>query len=549
MITYHTDAKSPFGVSEIQVLPLEVRARVQDGFLALITITIVTLSTIFVSGMWGSGFLLMVGLLLLCGCGDLLCVDALVLPNNNHNSQRGHRPTAPDRTQFKSFVGADSNRDSREDINEFYSLLGVDSSASPSEIKSAYREKAMSMHPDKGNDRSTVILQFSDRFPRYVYSGGDTEKFKKLNEAYETLTDPKKRSLYDRMGYNAFKQTNGGQHFHANPFSSPDTTDGEDGDDEMTNLARNIFNRFRGFNTFNTFHHNVFTTHSPNGQSHASFSSHSPLVFTLSVTPEDLFIGKHVVVDVGRFIQGAASKVVEIDIPPGCADNAHLLMRNIEISFGNSNAGTNNANVFTIRRDVVFRIQTPEHPVFDRRGDDLYMEMNVSVNEYLFGVDRREVTGLDGRVIRVTTHTTSRANATNAQASGNNVLSLNEWYIIPGEGMPVLTADASSPKKSSRWQQKQKRGNLYVKFNVILPTYDSIRKLDMTSRIELQHLLGKLDHSNYSGTSRSSNSSASTNTSAVLMSKSSLRTGRPSDESNNGNDNDDNMFSRMFFGM
>jgi hypothetical protein len=88
-----------------------------------------------------------------------------------------------------------------------------------------------------------------------------------------------------------------------------------------------------------------------------------------------------------------------------------------------------------------------------------------------------------------------------------------------------------------------------VKFNVILPTYDSIRKLDMTSRIELQHLLGKLDHSNYSGTSRSSNSSASTNTSAVLMSKSSLRTGRPSDESNNGNDNDDNMFSRMFFGM
>lgn len=71
----------------------------------------------------------------------------------------------------------------------YYEILELDKSASQDEIKKAYRKLALKYHPDKG---------------------GDQDKFKKLNEAYQTLSDPQKRATYDQFG-KAGAQGSGGQ--------------------------------------------------------------------------------------------------------------------------------------------------------------------------------------------------------------------------------------------------------------------------------------------------------------------------------------------------
>jgi molecular chaperone DnaJ len=76
---------------------------------------------------------------------------------------------------------------------DYYDILGVQKSASEEEIKKAYRKLAHQYHPDK--------------------SGGDSEKFKEISEAYQVLSDKGKRSNYDRFGSSADWQGGG------NPFA------------------------------------------------------------------------------------------------------------------------------------------------------------------------------------------------------------------------------------------------------------------------------------------------------------------------------------------
>lgn len=66
---------------------------------------------------------------------------------------------------------------------DYYAILGVDRDASPETIKKAYRRKAMKVHPDVAPDDTQAA-----------------DKFKELSEAYEVLSDPNKRAIFDRGG-------------------------------------------------------------------------------------------------------------------------------------------------------------------------------------------------------------------------------------------------------------------------------------------------------------------------------------------------------------
>ncbi len=71
-----------------------------------------------------------------------------------------------------------------ENKRDYYDILGVDKNASDQDIKKAFRKKAMKFHPDKNPGDKKAEAEFKD-----------------LNEAYDCLSDPEKKSRYDRFGH------------------------------------------------------------------------------------------------------------------------------------------------------------------------------------------------------------------------------------------------------------------------------------------------------------------------------------------------------------
>ena len=96
---------------------------------------------------------------------------------------------------------------------DYYKVLGLEKSATDNDIKKAYRKLALKYHPDKNK------------------SPGAEEKFKEIAEAYEVLSDPKKRNIYDTQGSQGLSGGMGGQNpgegftytFHGDPRATFET--------------------------------------------------------------------------------------------------------------------------------------------------------------------------------------------------------------------------------------------------------------------------------------------------------------------------------------
>jgi len=114
-------------------------------------------------------------------------------------------------------------------FQDYYAALGVPRGASPDEIKKAYRKLAMKWHPDRVRPEDKKEAE---------------AKFKEINEAYEVLSDPEKRSKYDRFG----------EHWrHGQDFTPPPGADGG-----ARRMSAEEFESMFGGSGFSDFFRNIF---------------------------------------------------------------------------------------------------------------------------------------------------------------------------------------------------------------------------------------------------------------------------------------------------
>jgi len=125
---------------------------------------------------------------------------------------------------------------------DYYEVLGVSKNASDHEIKAAYRKQALKWHPDRNK------------------SSDSAEKFKEINQAFEVLSNPQKKQMYDQYGEAAFQRGGmggapggaGGQYYQEGPFKVYTNFGGEGNPFENFDFGGfsdpfEIFEQFFGF--------------------------------------------------------------------------------------------------------------------------------------------------------------------------------------------------------------------------------------------------------------------------------------------------------------
>ncbi|KAF2935212.1 hypothetical protein DAI22_04g216000 [Oryza sativa Japonica Group] len=354
----------------------------------------------------------------------------------------------------------------RSNNTKYYEVLGVPKTASKDELKKAYRKAAIKNHPDKG---------------------GDPEKFKELSQAYEVLTDPEKRDIYDQYGEDALKDgMGGGSDFH-NPFD--------------------IFEQFFGGGAFGGSSSRVRRQRRGEDVAH-----------TLKVSLEDVYNGSMKKLSLSRNIlcPKCKGKGTKSEAPATCYGCHGVGMRNImrQIGLGmiqhmqtvcpecrGSVTGINAQTAelaklfrrkrclrFILRRecnmakklyskpdtvtgDIVFILQVKVHPRFKRKYDDLFIERTISLTEALCGF-QFILTHLDSRQLLI-------------KANPGEIIKPGQHKAINDEGMP-------------HHGRPFMKGRLFVEFNVEFPesgvlSRDQCRALEMILPPKPGHQLSDMD--------------------------------------------------------
>jgi DnaJ-class molecular chaperone len=313
---------------------------------------------------------------------------------------------------------------------DYYAILGVAKTVAAKDIKSAYRKLARKWHPDANPDNTKAA----------------EEKFKDIQEAYEVLGDPEKRSKYDVLGsdWQRAAQESARQRSAGQPAGGPGAA----------GFSGANFGEGSGFSDFfDAFFQNIGKRPAgPETRTRSRPQQGEDLETTLDLTLAEAYSGgkKSVALQIeepcptcggsgtknarvcpecggrGKIVQ---TKRFDVTIPKGVREGQRIRLA------GQGGAGINNGP----RGDLYLIAHFPEDKTWERRGDDLYIDLPVSIYDLVLGGDVAVPT-MDGEVSMTVPAGTQS----------------NKFMRLGGKGMPKLKSEA--------------HGDEYVRLIGTLPT-------------------------------------------------------------------------------
>lgn len=295
-------------------------------------------------------------------------------------------------------------------FKDYYAALGVARDASADDIKKAFRKLARKHHPDVAKDKVTA-----------------EEKFKEINEAYEVLSDPEKRTKYDHLGAD-------GSSFEGGARSAAGAQG--DGTGQEFHFGGTGFSDFFE-QYFSGGSRYGFPPEERGGEGHTR--RHAPRAHRGSdiegdilVTLEEAMHGTLRPVSLqmlNRETGQAETRTFQVRIPPGATDGRRIrLAGQGEPGHGGGPAG-----------DLFLRVRHAAHPDFSSRESDIFHELDIAPWEAVLGAEV-VVSTLDGSIkLRIP------AGAENGRK-----------MRVRGRGLPK--------------GKTGERGDFFVVLNVLLPT-------------------------------------------------------------------------------
>ncbi|GER56964.1 DnaJ [Striga asiatica] len=350
----------------------------------------------------------------------------------------------------------------KSDNTKYYEILGVPKTASPDDLKKAYKKAAIKNHPDKG---------------------GDPEKFKELAHAYEVLSDPEKREIYDQYGEDALKEGiggGGGMHdpfdifssfFGGSPFGGGGSSRGRRqrrGEDVVHPLKVSLEDLYLGTTKKLSLSRNVLCVKckGKGSKSGASMKCSGCQGTGMKVSIRQLGPGMiQQMQHACNECKGTGETINDKDRCPQCkgekvVQEKKVLEVHVEKGMQNGQKitfpGEADEAPDTVTGDIVFVLQQKEHPRFKRKGDDLFIEHSLTLTEALCGF-HFVLSQLDSRQLLI-------------KSQPGEVVKPDSFKAINDEGMPM-------------YQRPFMKGKLYIHFNVEFPDSLSPEQVEALAKI------------------------------------------------------------------
>jgi DnaJ-class molecular chaperone len=323
------------------------------------------------------------------------------------------------------------------EFKDYYATLGVPKTASDKEIKQAFRKLARKHHPDVNpNDKAAEA------------------KFKEINEANEVLGDPEKRKKYDELGANwrmyEQAQQQGQPYPGGSPFGGGGGFGGFEGGTWTINMGgpgggrpmsedemRDMFGTGGGEDPFSDFFKTFFGGGGDTrGRGRASRSQKGrDIESEAELTLEEAYHGAMRRISITL---GGHARSIDVRIPPGVKDGSRVR------AAGEGETGSNGG----ASGDLFLRVRIKPHPVFERKGDDLYTKVALPVTTAVLGGEA-QVPTITGSVRLKVPETTQPG----------------QIFRLKGHGMPLVgkpdakgdlyaTADIQLPRSLTKDQRQ-----------------------------------------------------------------------------------------------